>query len=132
MKDGAIKFLDHVALRVKDMEASANWYEKVLGLKRKQVPEWDPFPIFLLAGETGIALFPAKGTVNSTDKKIDHFAFRVDRTNFEMAKEKYEELDLEFTIQDHHYFRSMYTRDPDGNKVELTCLIREDFFDTPQ
>lgn len=39
MHNKNLQFLDHVALRVQDLEVSAIWYEKVLGLKRKQVPE---------------------------------------------------------------------------------------------
>ena len=52
-----LEFLDHVAIYVADMEASAKWYENVLGLKRYQLPEWGEYPIFLLSGKTGIALF---------------------------------------------------------------------------
>ena len=62
-----IDFLDHVAIRVADMEASSAWYEKVLGLKRYKLPEWGDFPIFLLSGKSGIALFPA----NTTDTVIE-------------------------------------------------------------
>jgi catechol 2,3-dioxygenase-like lactoylglutathione lyase family enzyme len=89
-----LEFLDHVAIRVADMEASAIWYEKVLGLKRYQLPEWGDFPIFLLAGKSGIALFPAdttdtKGEPTSKNVKIDHFAFNVTNENFEKAKKRY-------------------------------------------
>lgn len=55
-----IEFLDHVALHVKNIEASATWYENVLGLKRYQLPEWGEFPIFMLTNKSGIALFYAK------------------------------------------------------------------------
>ena len=98
-----INFLDHVAIRVADLEVSAAWYEKVLGLKRYQLPEWGSFPIFMLSGKTGIALFPAnsndaKMDPSSKNVKIDHFAFNVTRENFEKAKKRYIELNLEFNI----------------------------------
>lgn len=122
-----IEFLDHVAIRVADIEASANWYEKVLGLKKYKLPEWGDFPIFLLSGKSGIALFPANTTdtelePTSKNVKIDHFAFNVTKENFEKAKKRYLELNLEFNIQDHHYFDSIYTKDLDGHTVELTTI----------
>ena len=122
-----IEFLDHVAIRVADIEASAQWYERVLTLKRYQLPEWGDFPIFLLSGKSGIALFPANITdtklePTSKNVKIDHFAFNVTNENFEKAKKRYIELNLEFNIQDHHYFDSIYTKDLDGHTVELTTI----------
>lgn len=131
----AIEFLDHVAIRVADVEASAKWYCEVLGLKRYHLPEWGDFPIFLLSGKSGIALFPANATEpaqdpNSKGVKIDHFAFHVTRVNFEKAQRRYFDLNLEFNLQNHHYFQSIYTKDPDGHTVELTTLMvkEEDFY----
>ncbi|WP_422083060.1 VOC family protein [Ulvibacterium sp.] len=126
--DFNIEFLDHVAIRVKDINVSADWYEKVLGLKRYQLSEWGPFPIFMLAHKSGIALFPANEDhepldANSKNVKIDHFAFNVTRSNFEKAKKKYDSLGLKYEFQDHHYFYSIYTKDPDGHTVELTTLV---------
>jgi catechol 2,3-dioxygenase-like lactoylglutathione lyase family enzyme len=130
----ALEFLDHVAIRVKDMEVSAKWYKEVLGLKRYQLPEWGDSPIFLLSGKTGIALFPADAgdpelDLNSRNVKIDHFAFNVTRENFEKAIKRYIDLNLDFNIQDHFYFDSVYSFDPDGHKVELTTIkVDEDTF----
>lgn len=116
-----IMMLDHVAIRVKDLEESATWYSEVLGLKRIQPPEWRPFPIMMLAQKTGIALFPKS---DSDDAKLsaDHFAFHVTRTDFKKAKKKFELNHIDFKTEDHHYFDSMYLTDPDGYQVELTTL----------
>ena len=128
MSEFKIEFLDHVAIRVKDLEASASWYERVLGLKRYQLPEWGGFPIFMLSNKTGIALFPAKTDdvkleANSQNVKLDHFAFNVTGGNFEKAKRRFDELNLEYEFQDHYYFHSIYTKDLDGHTVELTTIV---------
>ena len=123
-----IDFLDHVAIRVKDLEASARWYQEVLGLKKYQLKEWGSYPIFMLANKSGVALFPANlkdPTLDnqSNNVKIDHFAFNVTWDNFQRAKRHYQDLNLEYSVQDHTYFQSIYTRDPDGHTVELTTLV---------
>ncbi|MBT8256457.1 MAG: VOC family protein [Bacteroidia bacterium] len=125
-----IEHLDHVAIRVKDLVISAKWYQDVLGLTRYDVPEWGQFPIFMMAGTTGLALFPAKLGDPEFDRqsrnvKIDHFAFNVTNENFEQAKTRYEELGIHYQFQDHFYFHSIYTPDPDGHTVELTTLVKE-------
>lgn len=128
MSDFKINFLDHVAIRVKDIDLSAAWYEKVLGLKKYEVDAWGPFPIFMLAGKTGVALFPAnaddpKLEAYSKNVKIDHFAFNINQDDFKKAQSKYDNLGLSYTFQDHVYFHSLYTKDPDGHTVELTTLV---------
>ena len=123
-----IECLDHVAIRVRDMDISRQWYEEVLGLTSYRKDEWGDVPVFLLAGTTGVALFPANNDLDQPDPKlkhikIDHFAFRLANEDFEQARKRYEEIGLEYQFQDHHYFHSIYTRDPDGHIVELTTLV---------
>ncbi|WP_149276181.1 VOC family protein [Pareuzebyella sediminis] len=122
-----ISNLDHVAIRVADIETSVDWYTQVLGLKKYKLEKWGDYPIFMFAGKTGIALFPANvedpEVPDTKNVKIDHFAFYVTRDNFEKAKIKYNKLGLIYTLSDHHYFHSMYTKDPDGHTVELTTLV---------
>lgn len=128
MSDFKINFLDHVAIRVQDISIAAAWYEKVLGLKKYEVDAWGPYPIFMLAGKTGVALFPANtddGRLDAFSKnvKIDHFAFNVSEEDFKKAQIKYDRLGLNYSFQDHVYFHSLYTKDPDGHTVELTTLV---------
>lgn len=128
MPNFKVSSLDHVAVRVKDMTASVAWYQRIFGLTLYQLPEWGNVPVFLLAGKSGIALFPANledvpNNKESKNVKIDHFAFRISNADFEKAKGHFDDLGLEYSLQDHHYFQSLYTRDPDGHVVELTTLV---------
>ena len=47
-----------------------------------------------------------------------YFAFNVDSENFEKAYRKYDPLGIDYDFQDHTYFHSIYTSDPDGHRVE--------------
>ncbi len=127
----SINFLDHVAIRVKDMNASIDWYTKVMGLKKYQLEEWGEFPVFMLSRKTGIAIFPANiddDKLNQLSKnvKIDHFAFNVSNKDFLKAQEYFNTINQPFQFQDHHYFHSIYLKDLDNHTVELTTLIVDD------
>lgn len=125
-----IETLDHVALRVRDIEASAKWYKRVLGLKAIQAKEWGPFPIIMVAeNQTGIALFPTRSGAPETLPdgdwiKGDHYAFRVDQENFQKAQEHLRNEQVPFSFQNHHYYHSIYFKDPDGHQLEITTLVK--------
>ena len=128
MKAFNLNFLDHVAIQVKDVELSAQWYETVLGLERMNLPQWDNYPVFMGSGKAGVALFPANTNDPQSDPfsrnvRIDHFAFNVSNEDFDKAKMHYQQLGQAFEFQDHFYFHSIYTKDPDGHTVELTTLV---------
>lgn len=130
MEDFVINFLDHVAIRVKDVEESAKWYEKVLGLKRGNFPEWRSYPLFMNCGKSGVAIFPANTNDPelepfSKNVKIDHFAFNVSKEDFEKVKNHFKHIGQSFEFQDHYYYQSVYTKDPDDHTVEVTTFIRE-------
>lgn len=134
MKPFSINFLDHVAIRVRNIDTSVEWYSKILGLKKYQLKKWGDYPIFMLSGKSGIAIFPAnikdeELNLNSRNVKIDHFAFNVSNIDFNKAQEYFKKLNEPFQFQDHHYFHSIYLKDPDNHTVELTTLlINEDKF----
>lgn len=116
--------LDHIALAVRDVEQAAKWYGEVLGLERQHADAWDSVPIFVGCGATGLALFPAEGTEDSLGKdqpiRMLHFALRADRENFEAARRELNARGLDFRFEDHGIAHSIYFRDPDGHRVEIT------------
>ena len=109
------------------MEISAQWYEKVLGLKRIQVEEWGPYPLFMLASNnTGLAIFPSKdGNPLKSDAKIPHFAFEVDKENFQAFQKHLTSLNINYDFQDHTIDHSIYFRDPDNYLIEITLHLTE-------
>ena len=128
MKYFDINFQDHVAIRVKDMAISIEWYSRIMGLKKYQLEKWGDYPIFMLAGQSGIAIFPAHLGDKTFSKfsrnvKIDHFAFNVSNEDFKKAQAYFKSINESYEFQDHHYFYSIYLKDPDNHTVELTTLM---------
>lgn len=113
-----IEGFDHVAIHVNDVEASVAWYIEVLGLERRLEEEWGSHPAVVCAGDSCVAIFPAED--GDGVEAIDHFAFRVDRANFERAQEAFRERRMESRFADHGASHSVYISDPDGHRIEIT------------
>ncbi len=116
--------IDHVALSVKDVQASAAWYKDIMGLEHYYEGEWDGVPHMIGKGGTCIALFGVKGEnpqqPASGSVTMLHLAFKTDRTNFEDAKNQLKERQIEFEFSDHKISHSIYFNDPDGHQLEIT------------
>ena len=125
--------LDHIGLRVKDVEASLRFYSELLGLKTERVDEWRKgeigFPSVRINADTLIDFFLSEKKVDNANKEMnqDHFCLVIEPTNMENLKIKLEELDVR--IYDgpgkrwgaHGDAISLYIYDPDQNVVELRC-----------
>ena len=75
----------HIALSVKDIDATADFYEKAFGLKRSPKSEGPTaFRVYMSDGEINLALLQYKGEKGSGLKKpgefvgIHHFGFQCD------------------------------------------------------
>ena len=120
-----IEALDHVALSVRDVERSAQWYADVLGFKRQHEGMWNGTPIFVGNAAAAIALFPVRDKAGSRSRdraavRTLHFAFRTDRENFLRAQDKLKKLAIPFDFENHEISHSIYFRDPDGHQIEIT------------
>ena len=117
--------IDHVALSVRDVEASAQWYVDVLGFERQHEGAWNGIPTFVGKGATGLALFPlpeGESPAQPSSRTIGmlHLAFRADAKNFAAAKDELNRRGIRFEFQDHEISHSIYFRDIDGHKLEIT------------
>ena len=115
--------IDHIAMGVRDIERSANWYIDVLGFERLHEGMWNGVPTFIGKGNTGIALFPASHEPKASQHReirMLHLAFRASHKNFLAAQRELEKRDIKFEFQDHEIAQSIYFCDPDGHQLEIT------------
>ena len=123
--------LDHIGLRVKDVEASLRFYSELLGLKAERVDEWRKgeigFPSVRLNADTLIDFFLSEKKVDNANKEInqDHFCLVIEPTDMEHLKVRLEELGVRIHAGPgkrwgaHGDATSLYMYDPDQNVVEL-------------
>ena len=124
----ALEGIDHVALAVSDVERSAAWYIEVLGFERLFPGMWNGVPVFIGKGTTAIALFPRPSGSDSAashaglpnEADMLHLAMRADRKNFLAAQEELKSRGIEFHFHDHEISHSIYFRNPDGHRLEIT------------
>lgn len=117
--------IDHVALTVRNVESSVQWYQDVLGLTRLHQEVWGSFPAVVGTGTTSLALFPVAsdhpdGPPGPETLCFRHVAFRVDRRSFESARAELSAGGVNLEFQDHQIAHSIYLRDPDGHQLEIT------------
>jgi catechol 2,3-dioxygenase-like lactoylglutathione lyase family enzyme len=117
-----LEALDHVGLAVSDVDRSIEWYQRVLGLKRAYQDAWGNYPAVLVAGGSGVALFPARGAPipPSTFDSLPHVGFRVPARAYAEARAELEASGIDFKESDHKVCRSLYLLDPDAHLIEIT------------
>ena len=119
------KRVGHIALYVKDVDASIKFYTEVLGFQISAKRTAGP-GAFLTCGQFhhDLALFgglEGAEPVKTNDTTLHHFAVQVE--NFQALKEIYQTLKEKGVkvdqATDHGVTGSIYVADPDGNRVEI-------------
>lgn len=121
----ALEGIDHVALCVRDVGRSVDWYLTVLGLERRYKEAWGDCPAVVGIGNTSIALFPVGTTTPQALPErgvlaMRHIAFGATAGNFAEARRELTRRGIGFEFQDHQIAHSIYLHDPDGHEIEIT------------
>lgn len=113
--------IDHVHIYVSDREASAAWFDDVLGFSVEDaLKEWavegGPLTVGDDSGAIHIAIFE-----RADHKPSSALAFRSDAENFLQWKIRLESKGLLDRCVDHDLAWSLYFQDPFRNSYEITC-----------
>jgi catechol 2,3-dioxygenase-like lactoylglutathione lyase family enzyme len=130
--------LDHVVLWVRDPLASADFYEKTVGMEPVRLTDFAagsaPFPSVRLNDETILDLMPLStakrmkmlpGAAESAGHPVNHVCLAVPGDDFQALRDRLEEQSVPVSDISYDSFgargtarRSFYFRDPDGNVFE--------------
>ncbi len=123
--------MDHIVLRVRDVETSLRFYTQVLGMPAERVEQWRAgeirFPSARLNADTIIDFFGTDQEPVGRDgaKNQDHYCMVIEPTDMEELKTKFEGIGVDIQAGpgkrwgSHGDGISLYIYDPDDNVVEL-------------
>ena len=123
--------MDHIVLRVKDVEVSLKFYCETLGMQSERVDQWKAgevrFPSARLNADTIIDFFATDQETIAKDgvKNQDHYCMVIESTDMDELKAKFEAMGVEIQAGpgkrwgSHGDGISLYIYDPDNNVVEL-------------
>ena len=126
-----IKGLGEIALRVNDLDAMQKFYQEIVGLQ--VLSKSDDAVFFKIAtgygGHTQVMVLFNRSKqsgysgIDSTKSTIDHIAFEIDLADLETERQRIEGLGVLTSTAEHTWvhWRSLYFKDPEGNKIELVC-----------
>lgn len=114
--------MDHIVLRVADVERSVAWYRDELGLETIDLEEWRDqkafFPSVRVDESTIIDLLQT----DRSGQNLDHFCLVIEATDLEALRDSGRLDVVEGPVQRggaRGVGTSLYVRDPDHNLVEL-------------
>jgi catechol 2,3-dioxygenase-like lactoylglutathione lyase family enzyme len=119
--------LDHLVLRVADLDRAIRFYEDVLGCHVERRLD-EPKLVQLRAGASMIDLVPGGSAARSEEaaagRNLDHFAVRISTFDFQALADHLRRHDVAVgEVRRRYgaegYGSSLYITDPDGNVVEL-------------
>ena len=124
-----VRGLGEIAIRCRDFDAMVRFYEDVIGLKTLEGGHRDGIRFFRLengvAGHTCVlALFRSdEAPKTGLGSSLHHLALSLPHEEQDAVRAWYDAQGLDYTVQEFDWigWRGIFTRDPDGNTVELVA-----------
>jgi catechol 2,3-dioxygenase-like lactoylglutathione lyase family enzyme len=124
--------MDHIVIRIKDVEGALDFYTGILGLEPSRVEEWRrgdlPFPCARINANTLIDLKPwtEDEPVGDGRRNMDHFCLVLEPTDMNALSDHLRNQGVT-VVSDAPAQRSgargmatsIYIQDPEGNQIEL-------------
>ena len=121
-RPGITAGMRHLALNVINLDASIDFYTRLMGMNIEWQPDEDNY--YLTSGNDNLALHRAKKPVDAdSGQALDHLGFIIDNKEdvfywFDFLKQ--ENIEMLTEVKDHRDgARSFYCKDPDGNVVQI-------------
>jgi catechol 2,3-dioxygenase-like lactoylglutathione lyase family enzyme len=109
--------IDHAAYETPDPDATAAFYERILGAR---VVKTEGHPVMAYFGNTGFAFHEQGGPG-------DHIGVRLTEEEREELKRRLDGAGIEWEERDHEIAKGVFFRDPDGRVLEaITYEAGED------
>jgi catechol 2,3-dioxygenase-like lactoylglutathione lyase family enzyme len=135
-----LSFMEHFLIQAEDIEATKDWYVKVLGFKVGPHPDFK-FPVYwLYLGDNDVLHLTVGGSKISDNRKkylgqesdttrgsgvIDHVAFRATDLIGVVAHLKKNNIEFKERRVDDQGLYQLFLFDPNGVKVELNFAAEE-------
>jgi len=112
-----LKGLNHITLAVSDLQASIDFYRKLLGMNLHA--KWNT-GAYLECGELWLCLSfdENRSIVNTEMNDYTHYAFSIEEKDFELFQSILKLANVTFWKDNKSEGKSCYFLDPDGHKLE--------------
>ena len=100
--------IDHVAVETDDTDATAAFYERILGAR---IVKREGHPVMAYVGNTGFAFHELGGPG-------EHTGVRVSAEEQAELKQRLDQAGIEWEERDHEIAVGVFFQDPDGRQLE--------------
>lgn len=114
---------DHVNVRTANLDSMVKWYDRVLGLKSGNRPDFRFPGAWLYLGDDAIIhLVAVEGEPASVEPKIEHFAIRAEGMQDFLNHLRAEGVEARVAVIEDFEITQVNIHDPDGNHIHIDFI----------